>query len=283
MMRILGIHGIGNLQAGLPPQQAAELLSQRWRAALRPGLDPNAVVDLRVAYYAHCLAHDEPQGPDSLEHLSPAAAHLVLAWVTALGAPPEVAQGRLMAPVRQAADWIAARYELDRRSVRVLVARFAAEVDRYLNLPDCREAAQAVVAAQLNEYSPRVVIAHSLGSVVTYEALFDRPRPPIDLLITVGSPLGMPGVIFEKLRPAPADGLGVKPPGATRWVNIADPGDFVAVPRRLRRLFRGITSDLEASIGLLQFHKATAYLASPAVSGLLAAYLDPTSGTTCGN
>ena len=59
-----------------------------------------------------------------------------------------------------------------------------------------------------------------------------------------------------------------------RWVNIADPGDFVAVPRHLNQLFQGITSDLEAPIGLLQFHKAVAYLASPAVSGLLAAYLD---------
>ena len=87
-----------------------------------------------------------------------------------------------------------------------------------------------MIAAQLNDYSPRVVNAHSLGSVVTHEAFFDRPRPPIDLLVTVGSPLGMPGVIFERLRPAPADGLGVKPPGATRWVNIADPGDFVAAP-----------------------------------------------------
>jgi hypothetical protein len=275
MMRILGIHGIGNLQAGLPPQRAAELLSQRWRAALCPGLAPNAAVDLRVAYYAHCLTREEPQAADSLEHLSPAAGQLVMAWVAALGAPLEVAQGRLMAPLRQAADWIAGKYGLDRRSVRVLIARFAAEVDRYLNLPDRREAARAVVAAQLAEYSPRIVIAHSLGSVVTYEALFDRPMAPIDLLVTVGSPLGMPGVIFEKLNPAPADGLGAQPPGATRWVNIADPGDFVAVPRHLHRLFRGITSDLETSIGVLQFHKAAAYLASPAVSGLLAAYLDP--------
>ena len=274
MMRILGIHGIGNLQVGSSPQQAAELLSQRWRAALRPGLAPNAIVDLQVAYYAHCLARDEPQAPDSLEHLSPAAGQLVMAWVAALGAPPEVAQGRLTAPVRQAADWIAARYGLDHRSVRVLVARFAAEVDRYLNLPDRREAARAMVAARLAEYSPLVVIAHSLGSVVAYEALFDQPGSPIDLLVTVGSPLGMPGVIFEKLRPAPVGGIGAKPPGVIRWVNIADPGDFVAVPRHLHKLFQGISSDLEAPIGVLQFHKAAAYLASPAVSGLLAAYLD---------
>jgi hypothetical protein len=275
MMRILGIHGIGNLQGGVPPQQASELLSQRWRTALRPGLAPNAAVDFCVAYYAHCLVCDESQAPDSLEQLSPAAGQLVMGWVAALGAPPEVIQGRLMAPVRQAADWIAARYGLDHRAVRVLVARFAAEVDRYLNLPDRREAAQTVVAAQVAEYSPRVVIAHSLGSVVAYEALFDRPGSPIDLLVTMGSPLGMPGVIFEKLKPSPTGGLGAKPPGVIRWVNIADPGDFIAVPRHLYQLFQGITSDLEAPIGLLQFHKATAYLASPAVSGLLAAYLDP--------
>ena len=273
MMGVLGIHGIGNFRSCRrdgPPNSSAGAGGLPCAPASPRTPSSNSASLLR-----RCLVRDEPQAPDSLEHLSPEAGQLVMAWVAALGAPPEVAQGRLMAPVRQAANWIAARYELDRRSVRVLVARFAAEVDRYLNLPDRREAARAVVAAQLAEYSPRIVIAHSLGSVITYEALFDRPITPIDLLVTVGSPLGMPGVIFEKLRPAPTDGLGAKPPGVTRWVNIADPGDFVAVPRHLHRLFQGITSDLEASIGVLQFHKAAAYLASPAVSGLLAAYLDP--------
>ena len=153
-------------------------------------------------------------------------------------------------------------------------------MDRYLNLPDRREAARAVVERRNTPITatsspPRIVIAHSLGSVVTYEALFDQPMAPIDLLVTVGSPLGMPGVIFEKLNPTPPPGSAPARPGATRWVNIADPGDFVAVPRHLHRLFRGMTSDLETSIGVLQFHKAAAYLASPAVSGLLAAYLDP--------
>ena len=84
-MRILGIHGIGNLQARLPPTTGRRLLSQRWRTALRPGLALNAVVDLRVAYYAHCLTREEPQAADSLEHLSPAAGQLVMAWVAASG------------------------------------------------------------------------------------------------------------------------------------------------------------------------------------------------------
>jgi alpha-beta hydrolase superfamily lysophospholipase len=92
--------------------------------------------------------------------------------------------------VRQAADWIAARYGLDRRSVHLLIARFAAEVDRYINLSDCRVRARQAVTTQLLDYSPQVVIAHSLGSVVAYEALFEMTPHPIDLLITIGSPIG---------------------------------------------------------------------------------------------
>jgi hypothetical protein len=273
--RILGIHGIGNLQAELQPLSAAHLLGQRWQAALMRAVTSSAIIDVRVAYYADCLAQGHAQGNDELEYLAPSAKQLVMAWVETLGAPREVAQGRLGAPVRQAADWIATKFGLDRGLVHVLVARFAAEVDRYLNLPGCRAAARERVAAQLREHEPRIVIAHSLGSVVAYEALFGARQPPLDLLVTVGSPLGMPGVIFDKLIPAPINGIGGKPPRVNRWVNIADPGDFVAIPRHMRLRFHGITGDLEASIGTLRFHSSSAYLGCSAMAGLLAAYIDP--------
>ena len=189
MTRILGIHGIGNFQAGLPPEAAGQLLGQRWEAAL-PHPAAAGVIDVRVAYYAHCLGPARAQGSDELAHLTPSAEQFVMAWVKALGAPAEIAQGRVGAPVRQAADWIAARYGLDRRSVHLLIARFAAEVDRYINLSDCRVRARQAVTTQLLDYSPQVVIAHSLGSVVAYEALFEMTPHPIDLLITIGSPIG---------------------------------------------------------------------------------------------
>ena len=149
MTRILGIHGIGNFQAGLPPEAAGQLLGQRWEAAL-PHAAAAGVIDVRVAYYAHCLGPARAQGSDELAHLTPSAEQFVMAWVKALGAPAEIAQGRVGAPVRQAADWIAARYGLDRRSVHLLIARFAAEVDRYINLSDCRvRARQAVTQCHL--------------------------------------------------------------------------------------------------------------------------------------
>ena len=79
------------------------------------GLTPRAIIDVRVAYYADCLAQGHAQGNDELDYLAPSAKQLVMAWVEALGAPTEVAQGRFGVPVRQAADWIATRFGLDRR------------------------------------------------------------------------------------------------------------------------------------------------------------------------
>lgn len=50
----------------------------------------------------------------------------------------------------------------------------------------------------------RIVIAHSLSKVAAYEALWTTPDHSIDLFITPGSPLGLDGVIVDRLRSAPA-------------------------------------------------------------------------------
>ena len=70
-----------------------------------------------------------------------------------------------------------------------------------------------------------MLLAHSLGSVVAYETLWARPDLQIDLLITLGSPLGMPDVIFDQLDPAPIARRGQRPPG----VADEDAGELVPV------------------------------------------------------
>lgn len=60
---------------------------------------------------------------------------MLLHWAQQLGAPPEVAQGRLAAPARTAADWIARRFGLDSKLVRLLVTTFCREVHLYLTEP----------------------------------------------------------------------------------------------------------------------------------------------------
>jgi len=75
------------------------------------------------------------------------------------------------------------------------------QVTRYLTEDDLRAAAQARVAALLDE-DTQLVIGHSLGSVLAWEACqaLDRPLP---VLVTLGSPLGLDTVVYPRLRPQP--------------------------------------------------------------------------------
>jgi hypothetical protein len=264
-MRIVGVHGVGNHQPGQTPAQAADALSKNWAEALCADLP---AVDLCVAYYAHHLRPVAAQSVDDIDQLDAEEAEFVLAWATALGAPEELRQGPATVPLRHLADWVARRYGQNAKLVRWFVALFFREVATYLRATGsaARMAARDEVVALLETHRPRVVIAHSLGSVVAYEALAARPDLRVDLLITLGSPLAMPDVVYPRLHPQP--GLPGRLPGASRWINIADVGDLVAVPRRLGGRF-ATDADYEETIGLFDFHRVRRYLASDRVRRVL--------------
>lgn len=76
------------------------------------------------------------------------------------------------------------------------------QVHRYLLDAELREKARGRVLDTVGE-DTRVVVAHSLGSVVAYEALCARPGHGVRALITVGSPLGIPNLILHRLEPKP--------------------------------------------------------------------------------
>lgn len=59
----------------------------------------------------------------------------------------------------------------------------------------------------------------------------------MELLVTVGSPLGMPRLVFDRLTPPAANGAGARPGTVFRWVNIADKNDVVALRKQLAPLF----------------------------------------------
>jgi pimeloyl-ACP methyl ester carboxylesterase len=110
------------------------------------------------------------------------------------------------------------------------------QVAAFLGRPDVKERALQRVAGEVTG-DTRVVIGHSLGSVVTYEYLARFSPPQVELLVTLGSPLGIPNLVFERLTPAPARGVGVWPGQVGRWVNVAEPDDVVALRKQLAPLF----------------------------------------------
>ncbi len=119
---------------------------------------------------------------------------------------------------------------------RVMIGNLK-QVRRYLFEPELREQIRDRVRAVI-ESDTRVVVAHSLGSVVAYEALCAMPGHGVRTLVTLGSPLGIPNLIFDRLQPAAVDGVGAWPgAGELVWTNIADRGDVVALVKKLDPVF----------------------------------------------
>ncbi|MCP9821007.1 S8 family peptidase [Synechococcus sp. Cruz-9H2] len=79
---------------------------------------------------------------------------------------------------------------------------------------------------------PFVVIGHSQGSMVTYQALMELGAElTVDLFLTIGSPLGLPQVT-DVLHKWHGRKLPI-PAGVKRWVNIAQDGDIVCLDQIL--------------------------------------------------
>ncbi|ALG06267.1 hypothetical protein [Kibdelosporangium phytohabitans] len=166
-------------------------------------------------------------------------------------------------PLRRAGQWTSER--------RLLFA--LAQVGRYLGRKELRHGhsldvvVRARVLSSLPSNRPVVVVAHSLGSVVAFEALHEYARP-VQLFVTLGSPLATAAVVLNRLRPAPP----ATPPRVEQWLNFWDRDDIVVSRPRLDKHIAvnaaGVvpTSERVDSDGLW-VHSATKYLAQAKVAG----------------
>ncbi|GAB3860527.1 hypothetical protein [Dactylosporangium cerinum] len=141
---------------------------------------------------------------------------------------------------------------LARVSERVLVW-WVKQVTTYFTQPEVRAAIRKRFLNAIGD-DTRVVVAHSLGSVVAYEVMCSLADSKVTDLVTLGSPLGVPHVVLHRLDPAP-----IWPPGVRRWTNITDDADFVALQPRLRKIFGPGVTDVAISNGFAA-HQATRYL-----------------------
>jgi hypothetical protein len=279
---IVAVHGVGHYDRYRIADVVCAAYSADWAGHLAAGLGVAANrLDVAFAYYAPEL-HSGPtaHGYDRDELQDPLAKELMAEWLDALAAPASVAQGALTLPLRYAASWVADKFSLDGRLTGLFIRVFFGEVAAYLRSDDdpARLAAREQVAHRIAQYRPRIVIAHSLGTVVTYEALHAHPELTVDLLLTLGSPLALPRAVFDRLLPRPANGplgrLGACPEGVSRWVNVADPGDPVAIPPHLAQAFHGIALDLTDTVHAgFGFHHAKNYLSCAATAATLGPYL----------
>jgi hypothetical protein len=141
---------------------------------------------------------------------------------------------------------------------------------------DMRDAIQERVETAI-EADTRVIVGHSLGSVIAYELLFKHPHPQVRALVTLGSPLGIPNLVFDRLRPAPAATGNGRVIGAwplvAMWANVADTGDVVATVEDLRPLFGDGIRQLRVHNGA-KAHDMSPYLTDPLTGQLISAGLN---------
>lgn len=309
MATVVLVHGIAQ------EQQSADTLEAEWlphlaggiRAAGFPKLADRlrsgtpTPLDVRMAFHGDLFLAPNAQGADDLGQASDAEADLAedlarvwlrtaathapdprdqsaaeqaLANIERSPAHPQGARGALGRPAMNALArlrWFAPAGMLAGR----LAWNALSQVTRYLTDEQIRSTAQQRVHELVDE-DTRLVIGHSLGSVISYEALHRVTRPLS--LITLGSPLALRSVIYDRLRPQPPSVPGC----LTKWDNFADPDDLVAAHLDIASYFPANAYGVSPVTGPsldngARPHEASHYLTKKSVGLAVAAALDPTT------
>jgi pimeloyl-ACP methyl ester carboxylesterase len=200
--RIVLVHGAFNELWG--PHE----LKARWLPALRDGLWHHGVQisddDVEVCFYGDLFRR--APGTESFRRLEESRPGIAEAMSDFAGAEAIAALG-------QAASDAAFDRTVD------MVTIMATE-------PDLRANMRARIEPLVTDET-RVLVAHSLGTLLSYMALCSHPQWPVRTFVTLGSPLAS-DMMFAQLDPPPVDGERVWPGSIERWVNVRAVGDKAA-------------------------------------------------------
>ncbi|WP_128381936.1 hypothetical protein [Streptomyces cavernae] len=302
MSRIVLVHGMGQ------EQESADSLEAAWLPALAGGVRTAGQPDLadrlwrqgrpgdlecRMAFYGDLfLAQGRMGSGQTVDDLTPQqqdlAAALAVEWLRQaeerapleedrdeayrqLHALDTEAPGRMgvRASGRPVLNALA-RLRWFAPAGMAFAERFAdrslAQVTRYLTEEAVREEVQERIAAHIGPET-LAIVGHSLGSVAVFQAAHRLERK-LPLLVTLGSPLGLRTLVYDRL---PED--KTVPERVQRWVNLSDRDDLVAAVLDLRKLFadpRGVlNSDWTLNTGA-QPHRAQSYLTKPQTGAAIA-------------
>lgn len=288
MSVITGVHGV-SLQ-----RLKREAMTAAWLRHLRDGLQmadhsaPSApplslvffddlvmptatVADAARAKGRDLIGSVEAMDADELADFADAAADLL--------SPEELAQAATLAakaytrvPVSVAALLAALDRRFGSAGVVLLLWEFK-QVRRYLK----DAAIKAAVDRRVREGVTgdcRVLLGHSLGSVVAFEYVRQQPGHHLELLLTVGSPLGL-RMVRDRLAEVQygSDAAWGIPVNVGHWVNVRDIHDPVACAGDLHRWWPGVV-DRHVNNGS-DAHAAERYLAQRYVGQVVLPVIAP--------
>jgi hypothetical protein len=287
MSLIVGVHGIAKQQLG------RRTIRDAWRLALGDGMERAGMPreapepDLDVAFYGDVFlpkrGGDGHKGTGSEDWLLADLDEEEAAELAELAAEdlpeeafedqdPELTGTATKGYSRSPGPLQSTLRALDRYfwpSAGVLYIGALRQVRRYLRDPDAKAEVQArvheAVTAQGNP--PRVLLGHSLGSVVAVEYLRLHPEIEVDLLLTCGSPLGA-AVVRRRLPD-----VGTAPANAAAWTDVRDRNDPVACSGPLSKFWPGVVDRVVDNQS--DAHAAERYLRKAATGAPVLAVLGP--------
>jgi hypothetical protein len=257
------------------PAAAPQRSSRRRRvAAIRASMQPGVPATTAAAdVVAATLADPGPAGAGAAAAAPPSASDIAEAT-------------RFVARLYREADRVAERSPMPRPDgaafgvsfpdpiFRFVVGKFASDVIDYLYGPYAAAMRAPVRAALLKTPKPKVIVAHSLGTIITYDVLSEPALAglDVDLLVTLGCPLGIANV-QDRLRDR-AGRPNPVPASLTAWGNYADRFDPVALDATLRDEFdppRNFARDEEVNNQARNNHDLAGYLSIGIVRSAIAA------------
>jgi hypothetical protein len=257
MVDIVAIHGISMHRS------LRTTMQRDWHAAIVEGLtnvrSPHArTLSTECAFYGHEYNDGKAGGEQDYDatDLEPGfEAELVLAIGAGLDDAHDDKAKLYLPDIMQRALAAIQRSELFEGRDSFLIS-FVKQVNRYLSDPGFRSLVHAEIGAAMAQ-SPRLLIGHSLGSVIAYNWLRENDTDYPVALITLGSPLG-----FEAIRRRVGwrhDGPGWRRQ-VLSWTNIAAGHDAVAIVKELAPLYSPDILDLPCDNPRKSAHAALSYL-----------------------
>ena len=152
-----------------------------------------------------------------------------------------------------------------------------------------REMLKMPLRAAWESQRPLLLIAHSMGSVIAYDTLWEmshdgRDEMHLELLLTMGSPLGQ-NYLQRRILGHDRAGRERYPTNVQRWINLAAVGDMTAIDPVLRKDFGemidlGLVESIEdieifnhfRQDGALNEHTEYGYLANKATAEIVASW-----------
>jgi hypothetical protein len=290
-MRLVLVHGIN--QQG----KDAEALKTQWLCFLADqGLGkPGAfdAIDVVMPFYGDALkewadgtgANAISQGPGGAPNLDEAQflTAALMETATAAGVGRAAIENEQRTIAREQGDINEQSLVMNRRFnaiVRVLekispvhgtwVMKILKQAYVYVKNSGAAESVDAIVGPALEKPGPMVIVAHSLGTVVTFKLLRQLATKgtalDVPLFVTVGSPLSLMA-IQTAIGPAFA-----RPAGVKTWLNALDPDDFITLGKPLDEINfgTGITNIVDIENDHEDAHFIGGYLGDKRVASAVA-------------